>query len=419
MQGPKPYRLSFGFLSVAWLLTSCSGNDSEPLPVTFTLADRVEIVGTAAHEPMVIEHPSGALFLSGWGQSDVQPLLWKSLDGGRSWEQLDVGTTAADDFGGADVDLAVSPDGTIYFTAMGWDGYVGEGTHIALGVSRDIGETWSWIYLSQDRGDNRPWIKVTPDGVAHAVWHGADGVRHATSVDAGRTWLERDDAVHPVGSSSHLAVGPNGELAVRILPWGESFSYLEGNDLIALSLDSGRTWRHLAAPGDRGWPPVQYWTTQDGVPRWVEPLAWDSAGRLYHLWSEGRSLWLARSTDNGDTWTSWIIVSSQETMYFPYLVARGPGELAATWFAGEGEALTANVARIDVSGGEDGEPSVLWSESFVPDTWTWRGDRRGTAGEYFPVIFLADGGLAVVTPIFNRSSGKMGFVWQRIDATER
>lgn len=78
--------------------------------------------------------------------------------------------------------------------------------------------------------------------------------------------------------------------------------------------------------------------------------------------------------------------TAAETAYYPYLVARGPGELAATWFSGRPEVLQAHVARIDIDEGSD-PPRMIEAPPFRPDSW--RRDTgpgapliHDTAGEY-------------------------------------
>ena len=134
--------------------------------------------------------------------------------------------------------------------------------------------------LSKTRFDDRPWVKVAPDGTAHVIWNDGAGVCHAVSRDGGLTWTERD-RIHPQGGSSHLAVGPSGEVAVRVIPTSAAGMKIdEGIDLIAVSIDGGMTWQKRAAPGTREWNLLPF-----PVPRWVEPLAWDEKGALYSFWT--------------------------------------------------------------------------------------------------------------------------------------
>jgi hypothetical protein len=365
---------------------------------------------------MVVEHPEGALFVAGFTQaieeSRQPPKLFMSIDAGTTWGSVDVGTPAQGAIGNSDVDLAVAPDGTLYFLTMGFDRTRGEGTHVAVGVSPDIGETWTWTYLSQDRFDDRPWIEVAPDGVVHAIWNDGQGVSHAVSTDAGHTWTERP-RVHPQGGSSHLALGPRGEIAVRITPRSASGNrYDEGVDLIAVSMDGGKTWEKLTPPGNRAWGSDP--SDPDVLPRWVEPMAWDADGALYHLWSEGSDLWLGRSRDQGKTWESWTIVTGEEPLYFPFLAGRGPGELAATWFSGNGDNLWAHVASINARG--TAQPSVWSADPFQLDSWrlTPESPLRDPGGEYLPVLFLSDGDLCMVAPIQNSLENRRGFAWYRM-----
>jgi hypothetical protein len=129
-------------------------------------------------------------------------------------------------------------------------------------------------------------------------------------------------------------------------------------------------------------------------------------------------MWLGLSTDQGRTWSSWHLTDRNELSYFPYLVARGPGELAATWHSGTNETLRTHVAEIKMS--DSGvPPQVIEAVPFQNEIWTWvfpdhpEPIHRGTGGEYVPIIFLREGGLGVVTTIQNQQDKRYGFVWRK------
>jgi hypothetical protein len=297
---------------------------------------------------------------------------------------------------------------------MTYDRVANEGRQIAIGVSTDVGATWRWTTLSQVRFDDRPWIEVTPDGTAHAIWNDGSGVSYRASRDRGVTWTQAT-RIHQQGGSSHLAVAPAGELAVRVTPLSASGNkYDAGVDLIAVSVDGGASWQKHSAPGERDWSSD---FMSDATPRWVEPLAWDAGGRLYSLWTDKKGVRLARSDDRGAHWRTSTVAETAAPAFFPYLVARGKGELAATWFTAstnEMHDLQWYVARID---GADGEatPRVRVSPAQTIESRRPR-EKDGPpfndpAGEYLPVAFLRDGELAVVTPIQNQPERRAGFVW--------
>ena len=363
---------------------------------------------------MIVEHPNGTLFVTGYGAPT--PHLWKSGDGGATWTSVTLGSEAEGAVGNSDVDLAIAPDGTLYFIVMSYDRQKYEGTGIAMGASRDAGATWTWTQLSKTRYDDRPWVEVTKDNTAHAIWNDGGGVSYTRSTDGGRTWQEQP-RIHPQGHSSHMAVGPSGEVAVRITPVSASLNVEHpGVELVAVSTDGGNTWVKHAAPGTRTFR-FPYSDDEDPMPRWVEPLAWDAAGHLYYLWSDPSTLRLARSIDRGATWQTWTLAEGGDLRYFPYLVARNRGELAATWFSGRDDNMRVHVARIDATG-TDAMPRVIEAPSIQPKTWQWTtkpGEprKRDTAGEYVPVMFMKDGRFAVVTTIQDLPA-RGGFVFRTV-----
>jgi hypothetical protein len=391
-------------------------------PWTLTLAAPINHLDVVAREPMIVEHPDGTLFVGGYGAAFMsgkkadEATLWKSRDGGTTWTRVNVGTPAQGAAGNSDVDLAVAPDGTLYFATLVYDVKADAGQQISLGVSKDAGATWKWTLISKTKFDDRPWVKVAPDGTAHVIWNDGAGVCHSVSLDGGLTWTERD-RIHPKGGSSHLAVGPKGEIAVRVVPISVAGSkYDEGVDLIAVSVDRGLTWAKHPAPGYREWNPDVYFP----VPRWVEPLAWDAWGALYSFWTNLKGIWLARSADQGATWTIWRLAESPDVAYFPYLVARGRGELAATWFSGWAGTWQAHAARLDVGEGV-AAPRMVESAPIKPDSWrqnrVWPKDPQtpDPAGEYLPILFLRKGGLVVVSTIQDPTEKRFGFSLWKIE----
>jgi hypothetical protein len=381
---------------------------------SLAVVDSVAHLGTLVREPMVVEHPSGALFVSGYAAGmdpmDV-PNLWRSDDGGATWSRVDVGTAEDGAAGNSCVDLAIGPDGTIYFLVMGFDREAGEGTHITIGVSGDEGASWTWTYLSRDRFDDRPWVDVGPSGRVHVIWNDGSGVSHAASSDGGFSWVEME-RIHPLGGSSHLAVGPADEVAVRITPASASGNRLDPEaEFIAVSDNAGLAWTKHEPPGDLTWTGT---FDPDSLVRWVEPLAWDASGALYHMWSEGRELKLARSPDRGVTWETWAVATDADRIMLPFLAGGAEGEIAATWYSGRGDDLRGNVARITIPPGEGAEPIVARANPITVNAWSQEGGQRDTGGEYIPVAILSDGTLGVVTTVQNATTEQWGFVWWRL-----
>ena len=210
-----------------------------------------------------------------------------------------------------------------------------------------------------------------------------------------------------------LAVGPHGELAVRIAPISASGNKFDaGVDQIAVSADGGVTWTNRPAPGEREWAHDS--ADAEPVPRWVEPLAWDSTGALYSLWTNRRGLWLAESRDQGSTWRSWQLVVDGTLRYYPYLIARGRGHLAATWSSGS----VTVCKRTSRRSRREAAIRCRWScrprhSRRIAGGSAARHENpkvRQTAGEYLAVTFLGGGGeLGVVSPLQNESAGRFGF----------
>ena len=378
---------------------------------------RVDHFDEVAREPAIAQHPNGTLFVAGYGSPEGQPLqsvprLWKSSDGGLTWIRVNVGGETDGALANSDVSLSIAPDGTIYFASMQFDRRTLEGVHIVVGVSEDVGQTWKWTMLSKKRYDDRPWVAVAPDGTAHVIWNDGTAVYHTSSRDRGKTWTV-PQGINPDAGSSFLSVGPKGEIAVRLTPISASGNkYTDGIDLIAVSTNGGASWEKHSAPGKRDWAPMD---TPAATPRWVEPLAWDSRGNLYSLWTDLKGIWLARSTDRGVTWQTFKVASADSLPYYPDLVMGPSGKVGATWFSGAGDSLRWRACLIQWDQGRT-QPRIVLSPPMPTMSWT-KADEPDhvlvptTAGEYLQPLFLKDGTLTVVGPIQDVKSSHYGFTF--------
>ena len=417
---PEGFVRRCSLLLLTMVLACAPQGDRAPAAPTLTLADSSEFIDRLGREPMVVQHPAGTIFVAGYG--DTVPHLWRSQDNGRTWASVNVGVRDDGAVGNSDVELAVGPDSTLYFLNMSFDRQRLEGTRIDLATSRDGGSSWQWRQLSDTRLDDRPWIDVSPGNAAHAIWNDGAGVSHVRSTDGGRTWTEMS-RIHPMGGSSHLAVGPKGEVAVRVVPISVSGnSFNAGEDWLFVSTDGGETWVKHNAPGTRVWRAMRDTTVKPPTwseapqPRWVEPIAWDSTGALFSLWGHENRVWLARSRDQGATWSTWEVAHDSAVTYFPYLIARGDGQLASSWITGTGDELVASVAYIETAG--DGAPRVARAPAFQPEAFQAgmppdTATSRSAAGEYLGMSFLADGSLGVAVPIQHAAAKRAGFAFRR------
>lgn len=388
-----------------------AGRSPEPHASTgaLELIQEVEVhrLGGLA-EPMLVESPNGAIFVSGY--NGQLPVLWKSTDLGATWRSIDVGTSANGAVGNSDVSLSTAPDGTIYFAVMTYNPTAQEGVQIAVGVSRDLGASWHWETVSRARYDDRPWVAVAPNGTAHLIWNDGTGVLHATSRDRGITWTPPVH-IHDRGGSSHMVIGPSGQIAVRIAPGARSgFVCDSTTELVALSSDDGATWRKVTAPGTGRTPGC---FSDREIPRWVDPLAFDRTGTLYALWTDSSGVVLGRAGRDLSRWTTWRLerrTTSEPIAFYPYLAARGNGELAATWMLMTPDTLHWRAANIVVRG-DGSAPDVRLSAPVALEAF--RAGRASTGGEYLATAFLRDGSIGVVTPLQNPANRRGGFVWRR------
>jgi hypothetical protein len=93
------------------IVWGCRGGSARPAPSARDTADPlvlsapVDHLDALAREPMVVEHPGGALFVTGYG--DSVPHLWRSSDRGGTWSPVNVGTEADGAAGNSDVDLDI------------------------------------------------------------------------------------------------------------------------------------------------------------------------------------------------------------------------------------------------------------------------------------------------------------------------
>ncbi|MGQ0535763.1 MAG: sialidase family protein [Methanobacteriota archaeon] len=411
-------RRAFSMLALMAVAASagCLGQSGDPTPEAapetegaagLTVSSPVRVLGTLTREPAIVQTPSRALFVAGYGTSllvrppapapplfvpqfQEPPVLWSSRDRGATWARGDVGTVADGAIGNSDVDLAVAPDGTLYFASMSFSRI---GHSIAVGASRDDGATWPWSLLSAQPLADRPFLAVGPDGAALVVWNDGRTVHHAASRDRGASWVE-GPPVHAPGGAGLLAVGPRGELAVRIIPHSGSGStcYDPANDGVAASLDQGETWSFRPLPGNRSWASPES-LCEWPEPRWAESVAHDTAGTLYAAWGEGPALHLAWSRDGGARWDRSVLVRGEgdDAVLFPYLRAGDvPGVVAASWFTRSEANVTAHVALVQNA---DSRLPAVRVAAFPQDSG------RNTGGEYFQVAWLAEGGVGAATTV--------------------
>jgi lipid-binding SYLF domain-containing protein len=275
--------------------------------------------------------------LGGMIGTDADILVARSTDAGATWTApAALNTNAASDMGD-DAWPYVTTDGDGIWVAVWWStdslgDTIGTDYDVLVARSTDDGVTWSApaalnTNAASDIGDDT-YQQVTTDGQGAwvASWHSWDSlggtiggdydVLVARSTDDGVTWTApaalNTNAVGDAGSDSSPRLTTDGQVQGTWVAVWRSTDWLGdtiGTDwdiLVAHSTDDGGTWTAPAAlntsaasdAGEDAWPQV----TTDGKGTWVAIWSsWDSLGDTV---GEDADILVARSTDDGVTWTA-------------------------------------------------------------------------------------------------------------------
>jgi hypothetical protein len=339
----------------------------------------------AAGEPSIRVARDGAIFLSAPAGMPLPSYLWRSTDGGATFQSLHLASSSeasggqpllpggpgilgapglAVDVrnvapGGGDTDLAIDEQGVVYVADL----WLGSATVMQ---SRDRGATWA---VAQPFGgplvEDRPWL-ATFGGASRDVSHPPArvtvlakvppvGIVASTSLDGGltfpyqsvvATWEDR--GVTPITPMNPGCTCPPGVPAVTrdgvIL---EPMSTAEG--LAVYRSPDGTTWEgHVAVPG------VGWRATDNMFPA----LAVDGEDRAYLIYSDRGNVSVAVGDDVGTAWSAPVQLS-EGTARLPYIAAHGTGA-HAVWYE-EGAEGTWRVAVAQTR-----DAGATWTRQVLP-----------------------------------------------------
>lgn len=310
-------------------------------------------------EPVVDVTSEGTILVQGQGFDEpptfqdyaypgdsTQNRVWRSTDGGETW--TDVSPPGRGRNASCDAHLAVAPDDTVYAANCFIVGFPAP-TEMPLYRSEDEGDTWTELTEPPFPPDvHRMWLVPKPGGVLHLAVESQypdGGLYYLVSQDRGETWEGPIPVDEETLWGSELAVdAENGRLyAARLAHEADPEDEEDrinhtGPFYLRASSDGGRTWdRHRVAEIDERFA-TQAW----------QPLTLGPEGTLYLAWAEtedGRAVvHYTYSTDQGRTWQDPVALTQIDgTQTLVWAQARGPGQLALTYYQADEAGVPAEV----------------------------------------------------------------------------
>ncbi len=331
-----------------------------------------------------------------------------------AWDGPDALNTNAATDSGSDSYPQVTTDGSGNWVAVWWSdddlgATIGTDYDILVACSNDNGSTWTEpAALNSNAATDSGWDldpQVTTDGSGNwvAVWWSSDSlggtigtfdydILVARSNDNGSTWTTpaalNGNATTDSGSDLRPQVTTNGS-GNWVAVWysSDSLGGTIGTDediLVARSTDNGGTWTAPAAlnsnaatdSGDDDYPQV----TTDGSGNWV--AVWRSDDDLGATIGTDEDILVARSTDNGGTWTAPAALNSNAATddligfdWYPQVTTDGSGNWVAVWQSFD----TNSGAEFDIMVARSANNGATWSASAALNTsaaFDWGADEH-------------------------------------------
>ena len=259
---------------------------------------------------------------------------WKSMNGGANWTYLGQpdGAQAAAALGargagagGGDEDLAIGASGNVYVNSL----WLGSATQ---SDSFDGGSTWVVNPFSSDTPIvDREWIANYGNSVVYlttkqlgALLNGTETIICAKSFDGGVTFPQ---LVHVTTPGVGVQPGDQGNIEVDQTTgnvYNVFFDQTGQNLYLARSTDGGQTFGLK----------LVYANTVSMV-NVFPSIAIDSVGNLYVVYSDSHSAFLTTSQDQGATWSYPVRVSNgsdAKSVIGPWVTAGSPGAIDITWW---------------------------------------------------------------------------------------
>jgi BNR repeat-like domain len=234
--------------------------------------------GTTCYNPQnemnIVSNPTNANNLvtsSNDYRYGFQEYIYYSTDHGATWHDVLLpgwsNLTGANGVfktapAGGDPVLSFAPDGTLYFSALGYTFYANRTADvIGVSVSHDGGQTWSAPHLVARQGatnffDDKEWVAAGSNGEVIVTWtrfnqgpHGAGYIAspivYSISHDFGNNWTgpaQVSDTSHPYNQGSSPVIAPNGTIYVGYEGGTPSSGYAGDATIIAKSTNGGASW---------------------------------------------------------------------------------------------------------------------------------------------------------------------------------
>ena len=318
--------------------------DGVTMPVT---------VGTSGNEPLIAIAPDGTLYISALQH------LYRSTNGGTSWAAV-VGPPESEQLNlNSDSSISVAPNNRLYFS---FDfPYAGS---TAVCTTDDRGTTWACNPAVVPGGTDRMWVVAPSNSAAYEVTNqGLYETAFLASTDGGTTWVPKaiGGGVLEPQSGPLLQKPCSTKIVQPIKIYGTAPSDVPELKLYVYDpLTSGAVLSAVRGTGL-------------GLPLALPGGAFSRDGTLYVSSEEpnaagGRQVVVARSPDEGATWTILPPIPGTDTgtSIFSWVAADAPGHAGVLFYqtptnGDPGTLTTANW-------------SAVWAESYNADstapTWT-------------------------------------------------